>query len=43
MLPVVVGRFRRQADLFKENLDRYLGGRPLLNEVTEVIAAQTGT
>ncbi len=34
------GRFRRQADLFKENLDRYLDRRPLLNEVTDVIAGQ---
>ena len=34
------GRFHRQAELFKENLDRYLGDRPLLNEVTDVIAGQ---
>jgi phosphoglycerate dehydrogenase-like enzyme len=34
------GRFQRQADLFKENLDRYLDGRPLLNEVTDAIASQ---
>jgi phosphoglycerate dehydrogenase-like enzyme len=33
-----VGRFQRQADLFGENLDRYLGGRPLLNDVTDAIA-----
>ena len=33
------GRHARQADLFAENLDRYLGGRPLLNDVTEVILA----
>ena len=33
-----VGRLHRQAELFKENLDRYLGGRPLLNEVTDAIA-----
>jgi len=33
-----VGRLARQAALFKENLDRYLGGRPLLNEVTDAIA-----
>ncbi len=35
------GRFHRQAELFKVNLDRYLDGRPLLNEVTEAIADQT--
>jgi phosphoglycerate dehydrogenase-like enzyme len=35
-----VGRLARQADLFKENLDRYLGGRPLLNEVTDVVAGR---
>jgi len=34
-----VGRFQRQADLFSENLDRYLDGRPMLNEVTGAIAA----
>ena len=34
------GRFQRQAELFKENLDRYLDGRPLLNEVTDAIAHQ---
>jgi phosphoglycerate dehydrogenase-like enzyme len=33
-----VGRFQRQADLFGENLDRYLGGRPMLNDVTDAIA-----
>ncbi|HEY5024657.1 MAG TPA: D-2-hydroxyacid dehydrogenase [Acidimicrobiales bacterium] len=33
-----VGRLARQAELFKENLDRYLDGRPLLNEVTGAIA-----
>ncbi len=33
-----VGRLARQAELFKENLDRYLDGRPLLNEVTDAIA-----
>jgi phosphoglycerate dehydrogenase-like enzyme len=32
-----IGRLRRQADLFKENLDRYLDGRPLLNDVTAAI------
>jgi len=35
-----VGRLRRQAELFKENLDRFLDGRPLLNEVTDAIAGQ---
>jgi phosphoglycerate dehydrogenase-like enzyme len=30
-----LGRYGRQADLFVENLDRYLDGRVLLNEVTE--------
>jgi phosphoglycerate dehydrogenase-like enzyme len=35
-----VGRFARQADLFKENLDRYLEGRPLLHEVTDAIAGR---
>ena len=35
------GRFQRQADLFKENLDRYLDGRPLLNDVTDAIASQS--
>jgi phosphoglycerate dehydrogenase-like enzyme len=35
------GRFQRQADLFKENLDRYVDGRPLLNEVTDAIATQS--
>jgi phosphoglycerate dehydrogenase-like enzyme len=33
-----VGRLARQAELFKENIDRYLDGRPLLNEVTDAIA-----
>jgi len=33
-----VGRLARQAELFKENLDRYLDGRPLLHEVTDAIA-----
>ncbi len=32
------GRLHRQAELFKDNLDRYLAGRPLLNDVTEAIA-----
>jgi phosphoglycerate dehydrogenase-like enzyme len=34
-----IGRLDRQADLFGENLGRYLEGRPLLHEVTEEIAA----
>jgi glyoxylate/hydroxypyruvate reductase A len=33
-----VGRFQRQADLFKENLDRYLEGRPMVNDATDAIA-----
>jgi phosphoglycerate dehydrogenase-like enzyme len=33
-----LGRFQRQADLFSENLDRYLDGRPMLNDVTDAIA-----
>jgi hypothetical protein len=33
-----IGRFARQTDLFRDNLDRYLDGRPLRNEVTDVIA-----
>jgi phosphoglycerate dehydrogenase-like enzyme len=33
-----VGRFQRQADLFGENLGRYLDGRPMLNDVTDAIA-----
>jgi phosphoglycerate dehydrogenase-like enzyme len=38
-----IGRFARQADLFRENLDRYLDGRPLLNEVTDAIGAARAT
>jgi len=34
------GRFRRQAELFKENLDRYADGRSLLNEITNAISRQ---
>ncbi len=30
-----VGRLQRQADLFADNLDRYLAGRPLLHDITE--------
>jgi phosphoglycerate dehydrogenase-like enzyme len=33
-----IGRFARQAELFEENLDRYLDSRPLLNDVTDEIA-----
>lgn len=36
-----IGRFERQAQLFKENLDRYLDGRPMLNDVTDAIAGST--
>jgi glyoxylate/hydroxypyruvate reductase A len=35
------GRLARQATLFAENLDRYLTGRPLLDDVTDAIAAQS--
>ena len=31
------GRYERQTDLFSENLDRYLAGKELLNDVTEAI------
>jgi len=30
-----LGRYQRQAELFSENLDRYLSGQPLLNDVTD--------
>ena len=33
-----VGRYQRQADLFAENLRRYLAGEPLLNDITAVMA-----
>ena len=33
-----LGRLARQAELFGENLDRYLDGRPLLHEVTSTIS-----
>jgi len=36
-----IGRLSRQADLFAENLDRYLGHRPLLHDVTDAIGATT--
>ena len=34
-----VGRYGRQTDLFVENLDRYLTGRELLNDVTDDLLA----
>ena len=34
-----IGRLRRQADLFGENLDRYLRRQPLLHDVTDAILA----
>jgi phosphoglycerate dehydrogenase-like enzyme len=34
-----VGRYDRQTDLFVENLGRWLDGRPLLNEVTDLLRA----
>jgi phosphoglycerate dehydrogenase-like enzyme len=34
-----VGRYERQAELFAENLGRYLAGRALLNNVTAAITA----
>jgi phosphoglycerate dehydrogenase-like enzyme len=33
-----VGRLERQADLFSENLDRYVAGHALLHDVTDLIA-----
>ena len=36
------GRHARQAELFSDNLERYLAGRPLLNDVTGVILAEAG-
>jgi phosphoglycerate dehydrogenase-like enzyme len=33
------GRLERQAELFSDNLDRYLSGSPLVNDVTDVIVA----
>jgi phosphoglycerate dehydrogenase-like enzyme len=32
-----VGRYERQAELFAENLDRYLSGEALLNDITALI------
>jgi glyoxylate/hydroxypyruvate reductase A len=32
-----VGRLRRQADLFADNLQRFMAGEPLIGEVTEVV------
>jgi len=36
-----LGRLNRQADLFAENLDRYLHDQPLLHDVTAAIGATT--
>jgi phosphoglycerate dehydrogenase-like enzyme len=36
-----IGRLSRQADLFAQNLDRYLRHRPLLHDVTDAIGATT--
>ncbi|HZT66592.1 MAG TPA: D-2-hydroxyacid dehydrogenase [Acidimicrobiales bacterium] len=36
------GRYRRQAELFAANLDRYLGGQDLLNDVSQVIRDVAG-
>jgi len=36
-----LGRLNRQADLFAENLDRYLNHQPLLHDVTDAIGATT--
>ncbi len=35
-----MGRLQRQADLFADNLDRFLAGRPLVNDITDEL---TGT
>ncbi len=35
-----VGRLRRQADLFSENLGRYMRQQPLLNDVTDAIGGE---
>ena len=32
-----MGRLQRQADLFADNLDRYLAGGPLLHDVTDQV------
>jgi phosphoglycerate dehydrogenase-like enzyme len=37
------GRFGRQAELFSDNLGRYLSGRPLQHEVTGAISALAGS
>jgi phosphoglycerate dehydrogenase-like enzyme len=34
------GRLLRQAELFSDNLDRYLAGRPLVHDVTDEIAGR---
>jgi phosphoglycerate dehydrogenase-like enzyme len=36
------GRLRRQAELFAANLDRYLAGSPLLNDITAALADPSG-
>ena len=36
-----LGRLGRQADLFAENLDRYLHEQPLVHDVTDAIGATT--
>lgn len=36
------GRYERQAELFSENLDRFLAGRPLLEDVTDQILGEAG-
>jgi phosphoglycerate dehydrogenase-like enzyme len=38
-----VGRLDRQAELFADNLDRYLMDKPLVNDVTEDAAAGAGS
>jgi phosphoglycerate dehydrogenase-like enzyme len=35
-----IGRLRRQADLFGENLGRYMNQQPLLNDVTDAIGGE---
>jgi phosphoglycerate dehydrogenase-like enzyme len=33
-----LGRYDRQAELFVENLTRYLAGGPLLNDITDLVS-----
>jgi hypothetical protein len=33
------GRYVRQAELFAANLDRYLAGHPLENDITDMVLA----